>query len=492
MKQNSEFRTNDLDKKNQNSYETNSANQKSDEYSYFFNKNEYHIDIEIVNEKIYAFKCRRCKTKFFFSNKLHRHIRECRKSKVVELLESHQIDVFHIDNLSDRIIIFRVKSDFIKDLIFWTWHFVIFFARIFKDESLNELCVDTECIMSFIDKVYLMKRLSHVKMHHINVAVRIRDIDIVIHNCSKYVHLKLFISKFTKIVKLTRQTHVVNNLRVKFLMKINILESKKAILNISQRKMILSLCENLKIFIRVTLKLETRVNRVILVERLVIISTKSIATVSTRMRDKFLSERDYLFQSISRELNLESVDEVMTHIMSVNVVAMQVCNFIEKSVIISRRARLDRIIEYEEHECYLIDLEEISLAIESTWKKWKSFVVSTRNALLVAEYFTQKSVAMTNIHVNMKNISSKSMKEIFVDEITIYETSKIRQRLFITINEFKSSLWDKIENIMMNVFENEWMSITLKSDVKIETTKVYSMNSSEKDLIDETFNKLHE
>jgi hypothetical protein len=149
-------------------------------------------------------------------------------------------------------------------------------------------------------------------------------------------------------------------------MKINILESKKAILNISQRKMILSLCENLKIFIRVTLKLETRVNRVILVERLVIISTKSIATVSTRMRDKFLSERDYLFQSISRELNLESVDEVMTHIMSVNVVAMQVCNFIEKSVIISRRARLDRIIEYEEHECYLIDLEEISLAIEST------------------------------------------------------------------------------------------------------------------------------
>jgi hypothetical protein len=99
---------------------------------------------------------------------------------------------------------------------------------------------------------------------------------------------------------------------------------------------------------------------------------------------------------------------------------------------------------------------------------------------------------MTNIHVNMKNISSKSMKEIFVDEITIYETSKIRQRLFITINEFKSSLWDKIENIMMNVFENEWMSITLKSDVKIETTKVYSMNSSEKDLIDETFNKLHE
>ncbi len=149
--------------------------------------------------------------------------------------------------------------------------------------------------MSLIDRIYLMKLLSSVKIYHIDVAITVQDIDIVTHNCFEYVHLKLFISESIEIVKIMRQAHVVNNLRVKFLMNMNILESKKIILNISRRKMILSLCEKLEVSIRVTSKHESKVNRVILVERLVIISAKSIATVSTRMRDKSLLERDYLF-----------------------------------------------------------------------------------------------------------------------------------------------------------------------------------------------------
>jgi predicted HAD superfamily phosphohydrolase len=106
-----------------------------------------------------------------------------------------------------------------------------------------------------------------------------------------------------------------------------------------------------------------RVNRVILSEKLVIISSKSVASVSIRTKDeKTLLDRNYLFQSISRELNLESIDEILTHMMNVNFIAVQICNSIDKSVVVSRKSRLDRIIEYEEHECYATDSTKTSLA----------------------------------------------------------------------------------------------------------------------------------
>jgi hypothetical protein len=154
--------------------------------------------------------------------------------------------------------------------------------------------------------------------------------------------------------------------------------------------------------------------------------------------------------------------------MNVNFIAVQVCNSINKSVVVSRKSRLDRIIEYEEHECYATNATKTSLA---------------------TSFFWHKTFAITEIHIKIKK---KSLKKTSLDEIIVYDTSKVRQLLLNTINRFKSSLWDRIENITMNVFENQWMSITLKFDVKIETIKVYSMSSSEKDLIDETFNKLHD
>ncbi len=229
---------------------------------------------------------------------------------------------------------------------------------------MNELCVDTECIMFLIDRVYLMKILSLIKIHHADVAIKVRDIETATHNCFEYVHLKLFIPDFKEIAKLFRQAHVVNNLRAKFFMSMNILKSEEIILDISRRRMILSLCENLKIVIRVTSKLESRINRVIFAERLIIISSKSVVSVSIKMKES-LFDRDYLFQSISRELNLERIEEIMIHMIDVNVVAVQIINSTNKSVIISRKIRLDRLIEYEEHDCYSINAAEASLAAES-------------------------------------------------------------------------------------------------------------------------------
>jgi hypothetical protein len=352
----SEFTTDEQDKKNYDSYESEKANDRAENFNYFLNEDEYHIDTKMINQKTFKIhQCCKCKKKFSFNNKLHQHIRECRKALKNK---AFTIETFHLNEMSfNRIIISSAKSDLFKDLAFRSWHFVTFVARIFKNESLNELCANFDCIMSLIDRIYLMKILSEILIHHVESSITVRDIDIATHNCFEYVHLKLFISEFKDIAKLSRQAHVVDNLRAKFLMNMNILDFEEIILDISRRKMIFSLCENTEVNIRITSKLESfEMNRIVLIEKLIFISSKFIISIFIKMKDKSLSERNYFFQFVIRELNLESFDEIMIHIMSANIIAVQVCNSTEKSVVISRRARLDRIIEYEKHECYVTDV----------------------------------------------------------------------------------------------------------------------------------------
>ncbi len=144
-------------KKNEDSFhlqkESESLSQNSDqEYNYFLNENEYHIEIEIINQNR-IHQCRKCRMIFFFNNKLHRHIRECfRKNKF-----DSNVETFHVDE--SRIIVFKTKFDLFKDLVFRSWHFATFFARICND-FFDELCANIDCIMSLIDRDYLMKILS--------------------------------------------------------------------------------------------------------------------------------------------------------------------------------------------------------------------------------------------------------------------------------------------------------------------------------------------
>ncbi len=113
--QKSKFILNEFDKENENHRHV--ENQYNEEYEYFLNEKKYHIDTELITQKIFKIhKCRKCKRDFAFSNKLHRHVRECRQKSNKDILS---IETFHIDETHvTGIIISSTKFDFTKDLIF--------------------------------------------------------------------------------------------------------------------------------------------------------------------------------------------------------------------------------------------------------------------------------------------------------------------------------------------------------------------------------------
>ena len=97
-----------------------------------------------------------------------------------------------------------------------------------------------------------------------------------------------------------------------------------------------------------------------------------------------------------------------------------------------------------------------------------------------------------NSNNNFNNFVSNSninVEKILFANITIYNNINARIK-FANVIENYLKLWNDNEFIVRISFE-KWMLIELKFDAKIETTKIYFSNFSNRKLIDEIFDKLH-
>ena len=110
-----------------------------------------------------------------------------------------------------------------------------------------------------------------------------------------------------------------------------------------------------------------------------------------------------------------------------------------------------------------------------------------------ATNFVAHEVNAINSAINLSNFIASSvnvsLKEVLSTDITIYDDVSTRIK-FADITASYSKLWNDNEFIV-RISKNEWMSIKLKFDVKIETTKMYSLNFANRKLVDEIFDKLH-
>jgi hypothetical protein len=172
--QKQELISNEFDKKNENHHQTD--DQLNEKYDYFLNENEYHIDTKMIVQKNFKIhQCRKCKKEFSFNNKLHQHVRNCRKTRKEKTLV---VQTFYIEFAFERIISSSTNSNIIRELNFRAWHFATFCARIFKETFLDELCANLNCTMFLIDRAYLKETFSSIKTFHIDDSITIRNIEL--------------------------------------------------------------------------------------------------------------------------------------------------------------------------------------------------------------------------------------------------------------------------------------------------------------------------
>ena len=134
-------------------------------------------------------------------------------------------------------------------------------------------------------------------------------------------------------------------------------------------------------------------------------------------------------------------------------------------IIISCKTWINHLIKLDFTEAHLINVEATVLILQS--EKNELF----KNLIFFNMNLTQAEIVLSN-------------------RIIIYRKQKTVNQFQHLINQF-SHLWNNYRNFV-NVSENKWMRILLRSDVKLQTSaKMYLISSKNHEIVNKTFDKLH-
>ena len=137
------------------------------------------------------------------------------------------------------------------------------------------------------------------------------------------------------------------------LLKTNIFDSKKVVINISQKSINFSFCEKISAFINIIAK-ERRIFRAIKNANQLTIFAYFCVFVSVKIKKNILSlNRNYFFYFKQNFVALKSKDSFFNYIIDANIVVVQIRNILNRSYVLSKNAKIDMLRDFEKKECYL-------------------------------------------------------------------------------------------------------------------------------------------
>ena len=159
------------------------------------------------------------------------------------------------------------------------------------------------------------------------------------------------IDKQSTIVKIFKNVRIVNDLSTKILIEINIIESKKMIINVNT--LIINNCQNLRVNL-FTISHDASINRIAMCVTAIMMSAHINMKISAMLRNKIkLSKRDYMFQ-FNQIFRLKLKKEVFSYIIEAGFFKVVVINSTNDAIILIKRFRLKIVKEFEKNDCFTI------------------------------------------------------------------------------------------------------------------------------------------
>ena len=149
---------------------------------------------------------------------------------------------------------------------------------------------------------------------------------------------------------------------------INIIYSKKITTNLQTRKFIIDNCD-IMTFITCTF-INFKINRIVKFHYIVIISTYTIMTILFKTQNfELFNEKNYSFQSYVTSFDFETKNDIIIYIMNVKTFVIHVWNAIDKSTIVFKYIKFDKIFNFKKKNCYHVDSTNVHLTINVNWKR---------------------------------------------------------------------------------------------------------------------------
>ena len=461
-----------------------------------------------------AVKCGYCHQEFPSKNLLHSHLgnpgkgrprrqAECSLRHAGEEVSSAMPSAY----IAEEIIESVARTDDVgTGHAFRNYHYAMAMAKLAQKCVLENICLDTGCSVSLIDRAWLKECLPEATIRKMASPITVRGLGSAKHQTDEYVILPIYFPGKSKdgtdITAKTapREIHLVDELKAKMLVGMDIMKPEGIDILTSRSSASISSC---KVEVPVELKPKGRaVRQPVHARKAVDVPPHSQVLVPVHFTGPLPDSRDFLF-----EPEEESHLSLYAHLVDSSLSAVLARNDSDLAVKIPRNHRMGMVAEADFDSCYHASSEDLAdLAARQPRKEHQtSWIKRVFNKVVTASAIALLAVAATSNQAGVPNqqdvvipnqtgptpeltVRHTSSEVVLPNGVTIHGGSPPIAKV---ANDFPK-LWK--EGGFADIPQEEWMRIPLCSDWEDKipkTARIYPLSDESRAVVDKTFDKLH-
>ena len=421
--------------------------------------------------------CKRCSKSFESNNKLHEHLRKdgCKKKVAFALPTGPNGNV--------------VKSTAPQNEnpghAFKGYRYATMQVAFTKDQPPKDVCLDTGCTMSLIDREFLLKVQPSVKLNTLEKPLQVSGIGQAKLESTEWVLLTLYVKDMKgQMASITREFHLVDKLKANALMGIDIIMPERMTIDMDKKLVTLPFCGDLRIPIEVVSKGKIARSVYSLAKSVIPAKCHLAIPVAGRQGPLMLPEnRDLLF-----EPSHQNSMTMFGQIVDCNLSSVMVYNGTNEPVVVNRHTKLGNIVDHDIVQAYLVDGDEndIDDVFELASTPPKDPTADMRNHEKVKDLLSGMSKEQVGKGLNVN-------EHKLINGVTIYGDQMAFKELSSVIREY-AMLWEDTGNVKLT--DSQFMEIPLienwREIYKPGQAKIYPVSPRDREVIDKTFDELHE
>ena len=432
--------------------------------------------------------CRLCKRTFSSGNQLHKHLKSCLQEATDLKSAAARVEAFIAAEDQPLIRSNAQEGNATDGYGFRGYRFATVKVCFKWQGETYEICVDTGCTMSLIDRKFLHKLMEEglvIDIKKMPTPMTVRGLGTNQHDASEYARISIYLPGSKGTALITREVHIVDNLSANALIGIDIMKPEGMMLDLQHDMMTVGSCDDLQVPISTRTKQSNQVDTAIFSITRKVVAPHTDMRIPVKARRKPLrnlpSDRDFIFepaQHDSLSVCAHVVDNTMSEIL--------VRNDSDQPIVLPKRTKLGKVVEYEANGCYAADPDTQGLARRPAKAATKQGPSWLKKALAAAMAVTAA--------FNVATTPKPTPEIVHTTGVTMYDSGGSAIPALTEAVEAFPNLWKDTGNVT-NIPESEWMDIPLVDNwqelYKPGQARVYPVGPKDREVIDEAFDKLH-
>ena len=359
----------------------------------------------------------------------------------------------------------------------------------------SSICLDTGYTMSLIDRKFLLQMLPNAKVKTMASPMEVRGIGPSSHNASQYVLVDIYLrGNNGRIAHLTKELHLVDELKANLLMGIDILAPEGIDVQLSRQTATIASCADVEIPISIQTR-SSKVRKTVFTKTQMVIpprTRKALPIQGPKGKPMELpADRDLMF-----EPGIRQKVSVFAHIVDHTISEVFVQNDSDVAITLPKNTRIGEVTEYEADGCFVVTSSEADLAAKPA-KSVRNTREKTTTGGWIKRSFRHVLTAALALHTGIGQGVKDDCSQLetkLTNGITVYGDHVSTPALTSTVSAYPD-LWIDNGNTA-RVPESEYMNIPLIENwqdvYKPGQARVYPVGQKDRDVIDKAFDKLHD